>query len=42
MKAYWVSGGTAPYIDLSTSWRCGQFHVPATLPQGKDPLVPLG
>jgi hypothetical protein len=41
MKAYWGSGGIAPlilwprhYMEVS-----GQFYAPATLPQGKEPLV---
>jgi hypothetical protein len=30
------------FIDLGTSWRCGQLHAPAALPPGKDPPVPNG
>jgi hypothetical protein len=30
------------FLDLGTSWRCGQLHAPATLPPGKEPLVPIG
>jgi hypothetical protein len=44
MKACWGNGGTAPlilwprhYMEVS-----GQLHAPATLPPGKEPLVPTG
>jgi len=43
LKTYWGSGGTAPRIlELGIRWRCGQLHVPAALPQRKEPLVPIG
>jgi hypothetical protein len=29
-------------LDLDTSWMSGQLHAPADLPNGHDPLVPIG
>jgi hypothetical protein len=43
-KAYWGTGSTASHIlDFSTRWRLsGQLHAQATLPPGKQPLIPIG
>jgi hypothetical protein len=42
MKADWGSGYIAPRIlDLGTRWS-GQLHALASLPPGKEPLVPIG
>jgi hypothetical protein len=43
MKAYWGSGGIAPFIlwprhQMEVS---GQLHAPAALAQGKNPGYPL-
>jgi len=44
MKAYWWSGCIAPLILWPRHWMevSGQLHVPAALPPGKEPLVPIG
>jgi len=44
MIAYWGSDGIAQRIrDLGTRWRrVVSFTPPATLPPGKDALVPVG
>jgi hypothetical protein len=43
MKAYWGSGGIAPRIlDLGEMEVSSQLHAPATLPPGKEPLIPIG
>jgi hypothetical protein len=36
------SGGIAPCIlDLGIRWKWVQFHAPAALPPGKEPLAPI-
>jgi hypothetical protein len=44
MNAYWGSGGIAPLILIHRHKMevSGQFHAPAALPPGKEPLVPTG
>jgi hypothetical protein len=30
------------FLDLGTSWGCGQLHAPTDLFPGKEPPVPIG
>jgi hypothetical protein len=39
----WGSGCIDPcFLDLGTSWVCGQLHASAALTPGKELLVPIG
>jgi len=44
VKAYWGSGSITALIVRPRQWveMSGQLHTPAALPQGKEPLVPIG
>jgi hypothetical protein len=44
MKAFWGSAGMAPLIPRPRHYMevSGQIHASATIPPGKQPLVPTG
>jgi hypothetical protein len=44
MNVHWGNGGIAPRISWTRYQMevSGQLHAPAALPQGKEPLVPIG
>jgi hypothetical protein len=42
MKAYWVSGGIAPFFDLSNRWRRVVSFTPQPIyPHGRGPRYPF-